>query len=266
MQDDREYTVYPSNLDVLGAFTKFYQYLKQNGFTPITRITSGLSFEITVGPHRTLHAENYDEFIRLLAEHPRALPVYIHTRFEKERDMSFACIINVKSSGLFTSVRCDNLEVLSSIHDRIRENFKATNPDGDRKTEISRRGLKKSIFLAHRFDEHGIQAAASLSEFLRRLGFDLIEGSGYEARDIPEKVSERIQSQDILIALVTKGDPSWIISETAYANALNKYIIVVIEKGSIFKKGILGSDYEHLEFPEGQLEKCFSPLVAALPV
>ena len=266
MQDDRDYTVYPSDLDVLGAFTKFYQYLNDNKFTPIDRISKGFSLEITVDPHRTLHAENYDEFLRLLAEYPKALPIYVHTRFEKEKDMGFSCIICVKSSGLDTSVRCDNLEVLSSIHDRIRENFKAHNPNEDRRTEFSRRGLKKSVFLAHRFDENGTETAASLSEFLRRLDFDLKEGAGYEGRDIPDKVSDRIRSQDIFVVLVTKGDPSWILSEVAYAKALGKCIVVIIEKGCEFKKGILGSDFEHMEFPVGQIEKCYSALVYALPV
>lgn len=266
MQDDRDYSVYPSDLDVLGAFTKFYQYLKGQGYTPMKRVTEGFYFEITVSPHRTLHAENYDEFLSLLAEHPKALPISIHTRFEKDKVMGFAFIIRVRSSGLETSVRCDHLEVLSSIHDRIRENFKAYNPNEDRKTEFFRRGLKKSVFLAHRFDENGTETAASLSEFLRRLGFDVKEGSGYEGRDIPDKVSERIRSQDILVALVTKGDPSWILSEVAYAKALGRQIIVIIEKGCEFKKGILGSDFEHMEFPVDQLEKCYSSLVYALPV
>lgn len=266
MQDDRDYSVYPSDLDILGAFTKFYQYLKERGYTPMERVGQHFSFTITVSPHRTLHAENYDEFLRLLAEYPKALPIYVHTRFEKEPDMGFACIISVRSSGLETSVRSDHLEVLSAIHDRIRESFKAHNPNEDRRTEISRRGLKKSVFLAHRFDDHGMETSSTLAEFLRRLGFDLKEGTGYEGRDIPDKVSERIRSQDILIALVTKGDPSWILTEVAYAKALGKFIVVAIENDCEFKKGILGSDFEHMEFPVGQIEKCYSPLVYTLPV
>lgn len=266
MQDDRDYSVYPSDLDVLGAFTKFYQYLKSQGYTPMERTGKDFCFQIRVNEYRILHAENYEEFLRLLAEYPKSLPIHVHTRFEKDKDLGFACRITVNSSGLETSVRCDHLEVLSSIHDRIREYFKAHNPNEDRKTEFYRRGLKKSVFLAHRFDDEGTETADSLSQFLRRLGFDVKEGSGYEGRDIPDKVSERIRSQDILIALVTKGDPSWILSEVTYAKALGRHIVLIIERGCEFKKGILGSDFEHLEFPAGQLEKCYSSLVYALPV
>ena len=265
MQDDREYTVYPSDLDVLSAFTKFYRYLKDLGYTPMENTTEGFYFQIVVNPYRTLHADNYDEFLRLLAEHPKAQPVCIHTRFNKDNDMGFAFRIDVKSSGLGTSVRCNRLEVLSSIHDHIRECFKAHNPNEGQRLEFYRRGLKKSVFLAHRFDASGEDTAATLSQFLRRLGFDVKEGSGYEGRDIPDKVSERIRSQDIFMALVTKGDPSWILSEAAYAKALSRHIILIIEEGCEFKKGILGSDFEHMEFPVGQLEKCYSSLVYALP-
>jgi hypothetical protein len=38
MQDDRDYSVYPSDLDVLSAFTKFYEYLKSNGYAAIEKI------------------------------------------------------------------------------------------------------------------------------------------------------------------------------------------------------------------------------------
>jgi hypothetical protein len=55
--------------------------------------------------------------------------------------------------------------------------------------------LKKTFFLAYRLDDTGKVISASLGTFLRRLGFDVSEGSGYEARDIPENVADnRISS------------------------------------------------------------------------
>jgi hypothetical protein len=220
---------------------------------------------LTVNAHRTLHAENYDEFLRLLAEYPKSMPIYVHNRFEKGKDLGFACIITVSSSGLQTSVRCDNLDIVSSVHDRIREYFKAHNPGEERINQFVRRGLKKSVFLAHRFDELGTRTAACMSEFIRALGFDLKEGAGYESRDIPDKVAERIRSQDIFIALVTPGDTSWMLTELAYSKALSKCIIVIVEQGCELKKGIIGSDFEHMEFPPGRVERCFLPLVGVLP-
>jgi hypothetical protein len=97
------------------------------------------------------------------------------------------------------------------------------------------------------------------------LGFDVKEGSGYKARDIPDKVAGKIRSQDILICLVTPGDTSWILSEAAFAKGQNKYIVVVCQEEVTFNKGIIGGDYEHLSFPKDNVEKCFSDLVLALP-
>jgi len=51
----------------------------------------------------------------------------------------------------------------------------------------------------------------------------------------------------------------------AYAKALGKCIVVIIEKVRV-QEGLLGSDFEHMEFPVGQIEKCYSALVYALPV
>ena len=122
------------------------------------------------------------------------------------------------------------------------------------------------MFLAHRFDAEGKAAADALDRFLRRLGFDVVEGEGYEAREIPAKVSERIAAQDIFMCLATNGDHSWILSEAAYAKGLNKYIVLLCEDGVEFKKGILGQDYEYIVYPRGFIEKAFTDLLYALPV
>ena len=87
----------------------------------------------------------------------------------------------------------------------------------------------------------------------------------YEARDIPQKVRERILTQDILICLVTSGDSSWLLSETTFAMAHNKYIVIICEENIDLKKGILGMDYEHIPFPKNNIEKSFSDIVYALP-
>ena len=110
------------------------------------------------------------------------------------------------------------------------------------------------VFLAHRFDDEGTVTAAILGRFLRRLGYDVKEGEGYEARDIPSKVSERISSQDIFICIATKGDHAWILSEAAYAKALKKYIILMCRDDTTFNKGILGQNYEHMTCPSGFVE------------
>jgi hypothetical protein len=98
-----------------------------------------------------------------------------------------------------------------------------------------------------------------------RLGFDVLEGEGYETRDIPGKVADRIKSQDIFILLATPGDTSWILGEAAYAKALNKYLIILVQDNVALKKGIIGTDHEHISFPNGNTEKAFDDFLYALP-
>jgi len=135
----------------------------------------------------------------------------------------------------------------------------------ERSSQISRSSIKKPIFIVHRFDDYGNKVDRVLTTFLRRLGFDILEGSGYEAIDIPDKIAEKIISQDIFICLVTPGDTLWILTETVYARAIKKYIIILCQENIDFKSGILGSDYEYISFPENNLEKCFNDLLYALP-
>jgi len=121
------------------------------------------------------------------------------------------------------------------------------------------------VFLAHRFDEQGRAYAEVVVRFLRLLGFEVLQGEGYEARNIPEKVADRIRSQDIFLCIVSDGDASWILSEAAFAKGLSKYVIILRQEDVPFKKGIIGVDYEHLTFPKGSMEKAFTDLLYALP-
>lgn len=138
-------------------------------------------------------------------------------------------LIYLAKSSLSVSVRSDDLDVISSVHDNLRDCFHASNPHQDQIQRLSKYGLKKSIFLAHRFDEIGNEIFAIVSRFLSRLGFEVKEGSGYETKGIPDKVAAKINNQDMLICLVTRGDSSWILSEVAYAKAKNKYPIILCQ-------------------------------------
>jgi hypothetical protein len=178
MQEDREYSVYPSDLDVFEAFKSFDEYLKSNGYNPIGQKSAKQSLIIYDGEFRRLHAEDFDEFMRTLGKHPRALPIYLHYYWNKGKENGFSTIINIKKSGLEVCVRSDDLDIVSSIHYRIKTIFKASNPLEETAERLSKYGLKKSIFLAHRFDEYGNKVAINVNTFLRRLGFNVLEGSG----------------------------------------------------------------------------------------
>ncbi len=266
MQEDREYSVYPSNLDILSSFRQFDEYLKINKYKPQEPKSDSHSLSLHIGEFRRLHAENFQEFMRLLETYPNALPIYVHYYWGKNASLGFSTIINIRKSGLEVCVRSDDLDIISSIHDHVKSFFQASNPGEDVSAKVSKYGLKKSIFLAHRFDEYGNDVSGKLNTFLRRLGFDVKEGSGYETKNIPDKVAQKIHSQDIFICIFTPGDTSWILSETSYAKALGKYIIILCDNQMNLNKGIIGSDYEHLPFPKNVVEKCYTDLIYCLPL
>jgi hypothetical protein len=268
MQEDREYSVYPSNLDVWAAFNEFNEYLKENQYiSHPDRSRPGFpEFKIEVSAKRRFYADSFEEFLKLLKKYPNSMPLTLHTNWNKQKALSFSSLIQIARSGLSVAISSGDLDIISSMHDKVRECFHASNPGEEQADRLSKYNLKKSVFLAHRFDAIGNSVDQVLERFLRRLGFDVKEGSGYETRDIPDKIRSKIASQDIFICLVTQGDSTWIISEAATAKALNKYLIIISQEKVEFKKGIIGEDYEHISFPEGLIEKSFSDLVYALPL
>jgi hypothetical protein len=266
MEDSRKYLVYPSDLDIVKSFRELKAYLNDCGYEGGKRTLAEHSFKLEVTPYRTLLPSNFDEFLKVLEKFPNSLPLEVHTSWKKKRDIGFANYIYISKSMIMVSVNSDDLDIISAIHDKLREVFQASNPHQEQIEHLSKYDLKKSIFLAHRFDEDGNRQAEILGRFLRRLGFDVKEGLGYETKDIPDKVASKIKSQDIFVSLVTPGDASWVLSETAYAKGIKKYIVIICQKDVDFKKGIIGGDYEHLSFPKDNIEKCFSDLLYSLPV
>lgn len=262
MNDIRTYSVYPSNLNILSAFRKFDEFLKERDWKE-EYIYQG---ELNISPFRKLEAKNFIEFIKLLENYPNSMPITLSAYWKKKNKLRFENTIGLKNKYINISVTSDDLDVISSVHDNLQEFFQASNPQQNQFDRLSRYGLKKSIFLAHKFDDYGKTQSEILKTYLERLGFDVKEGIGYEAKNIPEKVANKIDSQDIFICLVTSKEYNWILSEAAYAKGKNKYIIIICQKGIKFNKGIIGGDYEHLLFPNNFLEKCFSDLIYALPI
>jgi len=266
MEDSRTYSVYPSNLNIPASFRCYKEFIESREYEGGKITTEKHKFSLDVSPYRTLLAKDFKEFMLLLDKYPQSLPIELHTRWEKGSNLWFANYIYLSKSSLSISVKSDDLDIISSVHDNLQQCFQASNPHQSQIERLSKYGLKKSIFLAHRFDGHGNKVASLLNRFLVCLGFDVKEGEGYETKDIPEKVANKIDTQDIFICLVTPGDASWILSEAAYAKGKNKYLIIICQDGVSFNKGIIGGDYEHLPFPESVIEKCFSDLVYALPL
>ena len=267
MRDSRDYSVYPSDLNVLSSFQKAEEYLSRNQFEEDPNsYCSNIRYRLDLSQSRTLEAKDFREFMELLKQFPSSMPIEMHGHFINKKEDKVAFIITIRKSNIKVIIEADDLNLISAFHEKAREFFQASNPLEEHPKPISRYGLKKSAFLAHRFDDIGNDISARLTTFLSRLGFQVLEGSGYEGKDIPDKVMTKIRTQDIFICIVTPGETSWILSEAVTAKALNKYLILICQEGTEFKKGIIGQDYEYLEFPADNIEKIYSQLLYTLPL
>jgi hypothetical protein len=210
-----------------------------------------------------LRTHKTDEFLEILKQYPNPNETWTHCHWNKGKE-DIGVSIGVRRSSIETNIHANDLTIIGGLHDKICEVFQARNPKRE-KSPVLRYDLKRTVFVAHRFDKPGNDYANELMRFLRRLGFEVIEGEGYETRDIPAKVADRIKTQDIFMCIVSGGDHSWILSEAAYAKGLSKYLIILVQDDLTFNKGIIGTDYEHIPFPANRIEKVFSPLLYILP-
>ena len=222
-------------------------------------------YEAMIDRTRTLTASTWKDFLAILNRNPNPerIALLSHWKSDKYVDVGISIVVSRRE----IEVQVDSMDpaVLELIHRQLQENFHASNAAPEKSPSLSRRSLKKTVFLAHRFDEQGRSTTAAVRKILQACGFSVVEGESYEARDVPAKIAERIETQDILLAVITPGDSVWIASEVAFAHGKKKYIVFFAEEGTDVKKGILGADYEHLTFPRGNVEKAFSDLLNALP-
>jgi hypothetical protein len=264
MDDTRQYRIYPNDLDLLAAYRCLYDHLVQCGY--MEEVNAGcneIEFKLRLSEERTLRTRTSEEFLRLLAQNTNPEETWTHCHWTKN-DADLAITVSVDRSRVYVTVRAHDLTIIAGLHDKVREVFQARNPQKEHRGP-RRYDLRPTIFLAHRFDEQGGSYAEKISCFLRRLGYDVVEGEGYEARNIPDKVADRIKGQDIFVCVVSEGDPTWLLSETAFAKGLSKFIIILVQENLPFSKGIVGGDYEHLTFPRGFIEKSYADLLYVLP-
>ncbi len=262
MEENRIYEVYPSNLDIVSAVKQFDEYLSKAGYKPGKK-AEGCELKLQIDTHRWLNAQSWPEFIELFERYPSALPSF-NFSWSKKNGVRIAAAVTVFKSQLIVSVNGDDHDRVAGLHEVLKNIFKASNPPTVHKP-IGKYNLKKSIFIAHRFDERGNEIAGIISKYCSLLGFEVKDGMGYENRVIPNKVTERIQSQDIFIVIFTQGKHDWLISEMAYAKGLDKYLIVLAENSIDISKGIVGTDFEHISFPSDNPYKCLMDLLYVLP-
>jgi hypothetical protein len=130
--------------------------------------------------------------------------------------------------------------------------------------ELPRPALGRSVFIAHRFDETGSLCADKVARFFDLLGFSVKSGRGFSPTSVAEKVKQRIQSQAIVIVLLTPGDDStWLIQESVFGGANKKPVIVLRDRATDYKPALFG-DQEYIPFTPSAIEAAFIPLLEGL--
>lgn len=266
MQDIRTYTTFPSNLSLPEAFAESEKVIRSQGYHEFAADRKRTQSTCIIDETRRIRTSTWAEFMKILERFPKSKRQSIYSYWTSESRPELGLGVDISSLEIEITVASTDEAIIELLHSRLQECFRATNLKPDKSPHLQHRRCKKTAFLAHRFDDKGKQSAAVLKTFLLRCGFHVVEGEGYEARQIPLKIEQRILGQDILIALVTPGDLSWIFTEATFAHAHEKYVLFLVEDGITPKKGIIGADYEHLEFPVGNIEKSFSDLLYALPM
>jgi hypothetical protein len=123
---------------------------------------------------------------------------------------------------------------------------------------------RRTVFIAHAFDNAGRSYAFQLTKFLSLLGFEVATGDGFAPERVSSKVKRRLSAQEIVMVVISqKDDYTWLIQEAAGADFSKKPIILLIQDGVEFTSGILG-DLEYIRFPSDRIAEAFTPILEGL--
>ena len=261
MRKDIAYHVWPRDLRFEDKLSLLGEFAAERGlqFNPDSEDSV---FRLQVDRNETVWCGALEELVAYMKRHPAyegftAGPDYQ----DDEAAKSLSVLIRKTGRAIQVEVWSEDIDLVESTHTMIREEFRLSNPaiplgDGTRD-----KWLNPTVFVARHFDARGDEYFASLEAFLRLLGFDVKQGREYTSKPIPTKVRDRIDSQDIFIAVVSGDQTSeWLIAEPAYA-VKDKHIVLMVEEGASYETTLLGQDLEQIRFPPGQIEKTFIPLL-----
>ncbi len=128
MRDERKYSAYPSDLDVLQSFIQLQDYLIECGYEEDTDCCNNIAYKLKLNEFRELNAENFSEFLRVLEQYPHAGSIAIHTHWKRESDETFVFNISLHQSEIEISVKSEDLNTIADVHDKAKEFFRAYNP------------------------------------------------------------------------------------------------------------------------------------------
>jgi len=206
--------------------------------------------------------ETLDEAVTdvLNGELPTYYDITLHGKVDTEN--SFYCLItrlrNIHGQELL-SLTVDGIKRIDIV-DSIMT-FLGLEPD---EYSCLPEKPKKTAFIAHRFDNSGIECADKLARFMELIGFKVVTGRAYSPKSVSSKVRERIEKQEIVFAIITNGnDNTWLAQETVLTEVKGKPLIILRENGTEFKNGLL-ADLEYIPFEAPKIESGFIAILEGL--
>jgi len=120
-------------------------------------------------------------------------------------------------------------------------------------------------FISFKFDDaQAITEVDRLKRLLAAVHIEWITGEQYEPRRIEDKVKAKLRADvDFVIAVISKaGASTWIRDELADANARGLWIMLLLEDGAKFDKGIFGA-LEYISF-DLAIDQTFSAVLEGI--
>jgi hypothetical protein len=103
---------------------------------------------------------------------------------------------------------------------------------------------KLKCFISFKFDDVlTVTHVDRLKRLLAAVHIEWITGEQFEPRRIEDKVKARLRADvDFVVAVISKaGESKWIRDELADANARGLWIVLLVEDGATFDRGIFGT-------------------------
>ena len=247
----------------------------ENGLQPLVEFVSKrklvigcnevlCEFSISISAFEALEFDCLDEFIQAM----KHTPVYEGFRCKllfnrKGLDDYLKIIVSFNWRTVDMRVESGDADLVEAIHVFLKNTFNLRNPAISESSDDRAKYLQPTIFIAHSFDPIGEKYFTILSKFLRLLGLDVKHGLDFRSQDIPQKVRVLIDSQDILLAVISGNkEAPWLTAEPSYAMGHGKHIVLAVEKGVFYDPTILGKDLEQIRFEPGHIEQSFIPLLS----
>ena len=259
-----EYHIWPRDMKFEGGLLALVDFAVKRGLKPShAEVIFDNIFTIKIDVFERVKCDRIEELVEVLRSTPIFKRFECNPFFRGETPEHFLrtgvsfdnCIVKV-------DVESQNIDLVEGTHRFLKDTFNLRNPEIPTSPDDRPEYLHPTVFIGRHFDEVGNQYYATLSSFLRLLGFDVKQGEEYTSQAIPEKVKARIESQDIFLGIVSGDrDHEWLIAEPSYALGRRKHVILVVEKEAIYTPTILGQDLEQLRFDAGHIEQTFTPLL-----